>query len=152
MAQFRKWLLLLMALGMSTLFAQHATFVGIITDEYAQPIDNVVVTVVGADLSTVSSETGMFELKVPAERELQIHLQHLSYRDTTLIVTLRKNQRERRMITLLSTGEQLEMVDVRGRGDDGFTRVDPNLTFKLPSPTEHSLDGEAPASKQSGIR
>ena len=70
-----------------------------------------------------------------AERELQIHLQHLSYRDTTLIVTLRKNQRERQMITLISTGEQLEMVDVRGRGDDGFTRVDPNLTFKLPSPT-----------------
>ena len=135
LAQFRKWLLLLMALGMSTLFAQQATFVGIITDEYAQPIDNVVVTVEGTDLSTVSSETGMFELKVPAERELQIHLQHLSYRDTTLIVTLRKNQRERQMITLTSTGEQLEMVDVRGRGDDGFTRVDPNLTFKLPSPT-----------------
>jgi hypothetical protein len=44
-----------MALGMSTLFAQQATFVGIITDEYAQPIDNVVVTVAGTDLSTVSS-------------------------------------------------------------------------------------------------
>ena len=95
MAQFRKWLLLLMALGINTLYAQHATFVGIITDEYAQPIDNVVVTVVGTNLSTISSETGTFELKLPAEQELQIHLQHLSYRDTTLLVTLRKNQRER---------------------------------------------------------
>ena len=84
---------MIMLLGISSVFAQHATFVGVITDEYAQPIDNVVVTVEGTDLSTVSSETGLFELKVPAERELRIHLQHLSYHDTTFAVTLRKNQR-----------------------------------------------------------
>ena len=135
MAQLRRLLLIILLWGISSLFAQQATFVGIITDEYTQPIDNVVVTVLGTDLSTISSETGTFELKLPAERELQIHLQHLSFRDTTLVVTLRKNQRDRRIITLLSIGEQLEMVDVRGRSDDGFTRVDPNLTFKLPSPS-----------------
>lgn len=135
LAQFRRWLLLIVAFGVSTLFAQQAVFVGIVTDEYAQPVDNVVVTVLGTDFSTVSSETGTFELKLPAERELSIHLQHLSYRDTTFTVTLRKNQRERMMITLQSIGEQLDIVDVRGRGDDGFTRINPNLTFKLPSPS-----------------
>ena len=135
MAQFRRLLLVILLLGISSLFAQNAVFVGIVTDEYEQPIDNVVVTVEGTDLSTVSSETGTFELKLPAEKALRVHLQHLSFQDTTLTVFLKKNQRERRMIILLSTGEQLDMVDVRGRGDDGFTRVDPNLTFKLPSPS-----------------
>ena len=58
LAQLRKLLLVILLLGISSLFAQQAVFVGIITDEYAQPIDNVVVTVEGTELSTVSSETG----------------------------------------------------------------------------------------------
>lgn len=127
------FLILLMSVG--TLAAQNASFVGIIADEYAQPIDNVVVSVLGTDLSTVSSETGTFELKIPAEKAVTIVLKHISYRDTSLTVTLRKNQRERQMLTMTSIGEQLEAINVRGRSDDGYTRVDPKLTFKMPSPS-----------------
>ncbi len=136
MNRLRYILLLATVVGLTfPLCAQHAFFVGIVTDEYAQPIDNVVITVGEIGLTTVTSETGTFEIKVPAEQQLTLVLQHISYRDTSFTILLKKNQRERQMITLGSLGEQLEIVDVRGLSDDGFTRIDPKLTFKLPSPS-----------------
>lgn len=115
--------------------AQHtATVIGVLTDEYDQPVDHVVVTLLESNQGTISSETGTFELTVPAETPISISLQHIAYHDTILHLKLKKNQRERLIIKLISTGEQLETVDVRGRSDDGYTRVDPQLSFKLPSP------------------
>lgn len=135
MNKLRSLLFLILLLGFGFVHAQNATFIGVITDEYGQAIDNVVISVVGTDISTISSETGSFELKIPAEKEVDIHLKHISYQDTNFTIILRKNQRERQMLTMKSTGEQLETINVRGRTDDGYTRVDPKLTFKLPSPS-----------------
>lgn len=125
-----------MILCSTLLYAQHnATLVGIITDEYDQPVDHVMVTSTDGAQNTVSSETGTFEIKIPAEVPVEISLKHLAYQDTVIVFTLKKGQRERILIKMRSNGEQLEAVDVRGRSDDGFVRIDPQLSFKLPSPS-----------------
>ncbi len=134
--RFSLLLLTLLFYSSFSLFAQRdALLFGKLTDEYNQPLGQVYIEVEDINISIISDQGGNFELSLPSGKALKIHFKHLSYIDSTLHITLASGEKKRISMQLFPRGEQLEAFNVRARYDDGFTRIDPKLTFKLPSPT-----------------
>jgi len=82
-----------------------------------------------------STEDGKYQINVPANIEVQLHFRRMSYSDTIIIVRGAPRERLNLDLELIATGSRLAGVDIFTTFNDGYTRVDPRLTFKLPSPT-----------------
>lgn len=106
-----------------------------VTDQYGQPIDQVVITVLDNSATTTSKPDGLYDMKVPSEQEIHIQFKHITYRDTIVVAQLTKGERRRINVTLMSVGEMLPEFSLTSHYTDGYTRVDPKLSFQLPSPT-----------------
>jgi hypothetical protein len=120
----------------SVLCAQNTVTVhGVIRDTQNNPVDNVIVLSPQTENTTFSTEDGKYQINVPAHIEVQLHFRHIAYHDT--IITLVGAPRERLKLDLemVSTGATLEGVNISTTFSDGYTRVDPRLSFKMPSPT-----------------
>ena len=113
----------------------HGTIYGTIVDEYGNPLEQVYISVDALSLSKVSSRDGIFELQLPATVTSEIVIRHVSYKDTILYITLEKGEKRKIAIRLQPQGEQLDAINVVAHYDDGFVRIDPKLSVKLPSPT-----------------
>jgi hypothetical protein len=115
---------------------KEATIYGKIIDEYHQPIGQVYILVDSSiNYATVSDKNGEFELKISPQKTTKITLKHITYRDTSVTLTLNAGEKRILSLQLQPKGEQLPVFNVRSHHDDGFVRIDPQLTFKLPSPT-----------------
>lgn len=129
-------LFFLILLSTGSLFGQReATLYGNLTDEYNQPLGQVYIQVDSLHLSLISNHAGDFELNLPPNVNVKISFKHLTYIDTFIVVKLSPGEKRKLSFQLFPKGEQLEAFNVRARYDDGFVRIDPQLTFKLPSPT-----------------
>lgn len=105
-----------------------------VQDELGQPLEHVVINVLDYNIQTISDEHGAFFLSVPENSNLKILFQLISHRDT--IVETRLNQKEIFVIQVVmsTTGERLQTVNIRSNSESGYIRVDPKLTFQMPSP------------------
>jgi len=132
----RIFFLFLFIFTISVLCAQNTVTVhGVIRDAQDNPIDNVMILSPQTENTAFSTEEGKYQINVPANIEVQLHFRHISYHDT--IITIKGTPRERLKLDLelVTTGSRLAGVDISTTFNDGYTRVDPRLTFKLPSPT-----------------
>ena len=122
-------------MGLSgTLAAQNeGTLWGVVQDVERNPIENVLVTVEASGKNGVTRTDGAYELKLQAGVPQNVYFQHLSHKDTMIVVTLKKGEKLRLDMQLLSTGKQLDVVSVRAVHSDGMVRVDPKWTTKIPS-------------------
>ena len=111
------------------------TLYGTVFDEYGKPLEQVYISVDALGISKISSPDGLFELQLPAQTETEILIRHVSYNDTIIYVTLQKGEKKKIGIQLRPRGEQLEAFHVVAHHEDGFVRIDPKLSVKLPSPT-----------------
>ena len=111
------------------------TLYGTVLDEYGKPLEQVYISVDALGISKVSSPDGLFELQLPAQTETEILIRHVSYKDTIIYITLSKGEKRKTEIQLVPRGEQLEAFHVVAHHEDGFVRIDPKLSVKLPSPT-----------------
>ncbi|MEG1556584.1 MAG: hypothetical protein RR356_07670, partial [Bacteroidales bacterium] len=132
---FKLFFFIFFTISYSLFAQQEAVFSGLILNNYGDPIDHVMITLQENNQSTISSENGRFEITVPANKIVHLYFQHISSKDTLIPVSLKSGEKSQITLILPSIGERLAIVDVRGRADDGFTRVDPKLSFKLPSPS-----------------
>ena len=116
-------------------FAQNAVVKGVVSDELGDPIENAVIRGTDFDHQTITNEHGQYSISVPANRDIQLFVQHLSHKDT--LVSLRLKAKETRTVDLVlhTTGERLEAVNIHGATTSGYVQVNPKLTFQLPSPT-----------------
>ncbi|MCQ2285482.1 MAG: TonB-dependent receptor [Bacteroidales bacterium] len=121
---------------LNLLFGQgKGTLYGTILDEYGKPLEQVYISVDKLGLSQISSHDGLFELSLPAGEQNEILLRHVSYQDTLIYINLQKGEKKKITIPMRPRGEQLEAFHVVAHYDDGFVRIDPKLSVKLPSPT-----------------
>ena len=117
-------------------FAQNSFIVsGVIRDAQHTPVENVMILSPQSENTAISNETGAYQISLPANIEIQLHFRHIAYKDTVITVTGKQNERLKLDVVLVSTGSQLEGVDVSTTYKDGYTRVDPKLSYKMPSPT-----------------
>ena len=115
---------------------QNVTFKGVIIDNAGQPVDNVVVASThDEDLTTISTEKGEFSLKIPANKRIDFLFRRVSYRDTIIAIRLSKGADTTFRILMTPSGQVLEAVSVIDSYNDSYTRINPQLSYKMPSPT-----------------
>jgi len=118
------------------LFSQNrVTVYGTIRDTKFNPIENVMILSPQTENNAISSDHGKYQIDVPANVDVELHFRHIAYRDTVMIVKGIPNERLQLDVELEITGSQLQGVDVFTTYTDGYMRVDPRLTFTMPSPT-----------------
>jgi len=108
---------------------------GIIRDAQFNPIENVLVQSLQTDNKAISAGDGRYQIVVPSNMEVQLYFRHIAYHDTIITIQGVPNERMRLDVEIFSTGSQLEGISVTTSYDDGYMRVDPRLTFTMPSPT-----------------
>ena len=136
MNKARIFLIIILSFATSVLFAQNmATVHGVIRDAQYNPVENVVVQSPQTENKAISTEDGKYQIMIPANQEVQLHFRHIVYHDTIIIIKGVPNERLKLDIKLISTGAQLEGVGISTTYQDGYMRVDPRLSFTMPSPT-----------------
>lgn len=131
----QKTLVLFIIFGLfyNNLNAQKAVVKGIVQDDRGDPVEQAMVIVINSNIQTFTDRYGSFFLEVPTNTDLQIQFKQLSHRDTVLKLRLRPGETQHFTIVMPAIGEQLQTVDIRGKSDDGYIRIDPKLTFQMPS-------------------
>lgn len=129
---FSIWFILLLAVG--TACAQRAVLKGALYDTDGQAIENAVIHVLDYNLQTISDDYGHFSLLVPENADLRIHFQQISHRDTVIMFRFKPKETQTVTITMQTVGNRLEQVNIRSKNDAGYIRVNPKLTFQMPSP------------------
>lgn len=127
---------LLFLLSMNMLIAQQSVlFKGNISDAQNHVIENVLVLNQTDESHTFSDDKGNFSLRVPANRPINIVFRRVSYKDTIVTINLPKNVDTVFYIHMLPDGQLLSEVSIVDSYQDSYTRIDPKLSFKMPSPT-----------------
>lgn len=128
-------ILLFMLCFAQLLFGQKAIVKGALTDESGYPIENVIIRIINHDLQTISDSYGHYTLHVPENQNIKIYFQHISHQDTIIEVLLKAKETQTINITLPAIGNRLDQVNINWEADNGYIRVNPKLSFQLPSPT-----------------
>jgi hypothetical protein len=108
---------------------------GVIRDAQYKPVENVIVQAPQTENRTISTEDGKYQIMIPAHIDVQLHFRHIAYHDTIITLKGDPNQRLKLDVEIISTGSRLESVSISTSYTDGYMRVDPRLTFTMPSPT-----------------
>jgi len=120
------------AFGFSSL-AQTARVKGVILDEFNSPIENVTVRV--GDKGTVTNVNGFYLLEIPANTKVSVTFSHVSFKKTTVEITLKPNEDYELNPVLSSKVEQIGEVTVTGANKkrvEGITSIDPVIIRRIP--------------------
>jgi hypothetical protein len=120
------------AFSLSSL-AQTARVKGVILDEFNAPIENV--TVRAGDKGTVTNVNGFYFLEIPANTKVTLVFSHISFKKTTVEVTLKPNEDYELNPVLSSKVEQIGEVTVTGANKkrvEGITAIDPVIIRRIP--------------------
>ncbi len=128
-------LLFLTMLFAGTIYGQKAIVKGSVVDEDGQPIENVVIRELNHNLQTITNDYGQFSLNVLAETDLRLYFQQISHKDTIITLHLKGKETAVLSVVLSTVGNRLEQVNIHSRSENGYVRVNPRLSFQLPSAT-----------------
>lgn len=131
----KKLFFLILTLLMTTFaYGQKAVVKGVVLDEENQPIENVVIQVLDYNTQTITSDFGQFAINVPENVEFRLYFQQISHRDTVLRFKLKPRESKNITVILPTIGNRLEQVNIQSNSDNGYIRVNPKLSFQMPSP------------------
>lgn len=117
-------------------FAQkNGVLLGEIVDDYGQPLEQVYISVDSLQTTATSTRDGLFELLLPSQRRWTVRFRHIAHQDTALVVQLSAGEKRKIALRLSTRGEQLPAFHIVSHYDDGYVRIDPKLSTKLPSPS-----------------
>ena len=124
----------------TTLFSQKksATLTGKVVDEDDRPLSKVSVTVLGRQTGTITSDSGTFVLKAPAEKAFAVVFSYTGYKTAQKNFLLSENEREFLIVKLDHARGELESVtvtDQRQRTEAGLITINPKNAINIPSPT-----------------
>ena len=109
---------------------------GTLVDDSGSPLANVSVVVLGKSTGIVTSDSGYFRIRVPADRSFALIFSHTGYAETQKNFLLNENEEEKITLRMESTGKTLETVvvsDERERKEAGLTKINPKNAQALPS-------------------
>lgn len=117
-----------------SLLAQNATLKGVILDENNIPLPGVNITY--SDGGTQSDENGVYELEIPANKDIKITISYVGLKNVTATVNLKANQVYELNPVLKTNVEQIAEVVISGRERkvvEGITTLDPETIRNTPS-------------------
>lgn len=121
-------------------FAQSktATVSGLIVDENDKPLANISISMLGKNTGVVSSDSGKFDLKVPAQKAFALLFSATGYTSQQKNFYLSTNEVETVTIRLMLTGATLDEViitDDKSRTEPGLIKINPKNSIQMPSTT-----------------
>ena len=121
----------------TTLFSQKksATLTGKVVDEDDRPLSKVSVTVLGRQTGTITSDSGTFVLKAPAEKAFAVVFSYTGYKTAQKNFLLSENEREFLIVKLDHARGELESVtvtDQRQRTEAGLITINPKKRHQYP--------------------
>ena len=122
------------------LFSQKksALLSGKVVDEDDKPLSKVSVAILGRQSGTITSDSGTFTLRTPADKAFAIVFTYTGYRNQQKNFLLNENEREYIVVKLEHARGELESVtvtDQRQRTEAGLITVNPKNAINIPTPT-----------------
>src|SRR5690349_18123092 len=115
-----------------------AAFVsGKVLDENEHPLSNVSVVILGKQTGLVTSDSGTFTIKVPADRAFALVFSFTGYKEEQRNFLLNEGEEETIVVRLERGAKQLKEVvvlDERERREAGLVKVNPKSAINLPTP------------------
>ena len=111
---------------------------GKVIDENENALQGVSITILGKQSGIVTSDSGTFRLKVPAEKAFALIFSYLGFRDEQKNFYLSENEEEKLTVKLERSGKTLEPViisDQKERTETGLIKINPKSTTTLPGAT-----------------
>ena len=120
-------------------FAQNrAAFIsGKIVGESEEPLSKVSIIILGKQSGSLSSDSGTFRLRVPANRALALQFSYAGYKTTQRNFLLNENEEEYITVKMERRAGELDAVtvrDQRGRMEAGLVMLNPKNAINMPSP------------------
>lgn len=118
--------------------SKYAAVKGIILDENDRPLRNVSIIILGKNSGIVSSDSGTFTIKVPAQKAFALIFSHSGLADVQKNFFLSNDETETVTIQMKPAGKTLEAVtvaDEKERKETGLIKINPKAALILPSTT-----------------
>jgi hypothetical protein len=113
-----------------------ATVAGRVVDENDQPLSKVTIIILGRQSGQASSDSGTFQIRVPADKAFALVFSYAGYRTEQRNFYLSEGEAERVIIRMEKTSKTLEEVVVSSqpeRRETGLVRVNPRNALVIPS-------------------
>jgi hypothetical protein len=110
---------------------------GKVLDENDHPLSNVSIVILGKQTGLVTSDSGTFRIKVPADRAFALVFSFTGYKDEQRNFLLNAGEEETIVVRMERGAKQLKEVvvmDERERREAGLVRVNPKSAINLPTP------------------
>ncbi len=125
------------------LFAQHTAVIrGRVTSSINKPVFSAGITIPGTSTGTVTGKQGYYELRVPANEEITLHVSCLGYESRDLDLQLEGGTTRELNIQLEVSYQDLEEVEIRSAEDRTTTlsRINIKSIRVLPNPSSSIED------------
>ena len=113
---------------------------GRLLDENENPLPGVSVVVLGKQSGLITSDSGTFRIKVPAEKAFALTFSFTGYKTEQRNFLLNEKEEERVIIRMERRARQLQEVVVSGKGDlqetgeSGLIKINPKNAINIPAP------------------
>ncbi|MEP6927488.1 MAG: TonB-dependent receptor, partial [Ginsengibacter sp.] len=131
--------ILLVFTTLSGISQKKAAYVsGKVIDENENPLPGVSVVILGKQNGIVTSDSGTYRIKVPAEKAFALVFSFSGYRDEQKNFYLSENEEEQLTVKLERSGKTLQAVVIsedKQRTETGLVKINPKSATALPSAT-----------------
>jgi len=132
------FLLLSIICSQSLLAQKKSAFVsGVIFDENNHPMSKVSVTILGRQTGLVSTDSGTFKMKVPADKAFALVFSFTGYKTEQRNFLLNEAEEEKIVVRLEKSSQQLKEVvvtDDQQRKEAGLVKINPKDAINVPAP------------------
>ncbi|MDQ2862304.1 MAG: TonB-dependent receptor, partial [Bacteroidota bacterium] len=111
---------------------------GKVIDENENPLSGVSITILGKQNGIVTSDSGTYRLRVPAEKAFALVYSFSGYRDEQKNFYLSENEEEQATIKLYQSSKLLQTVTIsnqKERTETGLVKINPKNAIMLPDAT-----------------
>ncbi|HEY8657833.1 MAG TPA: carboxypeptidase-like regulatory domain-containing protein, partial [Hanamia sp.] len=111
---------------------------GKVIDENEDPLSGVSVIILGKQNGIVTSDSGTYRIKVPAEKAFALVFSHSGFREEQKNFYLSEGEEEQLTVKLNRIGKTLETVVItneKERKETGLIKINPKNAISLPSAT-----------------
>ncbi len=115
---------------------KYATIKGMVVDENDAPLHKVSIIILGKNSGILSTDSGTFSIKVPAQKSLALIFSYAGYMEQQKNFFLSNDETETILIQLKRSGKTLDAVIVgaeKERKETGLIKINPKTAVILPS-------------------
>jgi len=111
---------------------------GKVIDENEEPVAAVTITILGKQNGILSTDSGKFQIEVPAEKALALIFSHTGFHDEQKNFYLSPGEKEQLTVKLMRSSKMLQTVVINNekvRKETGLIKINPKSAVTAPSAT-----------------